>query len=232
MESPGNPRRIGWGRYRLDCAVLLFLLLVSTPVFGRPAMTRFSFDFFFGFPINLNSNLKITQEGQEDLEFTAHWKSEPFKQPLYWDIRLAYWTSESRGWALDLMHNKLILENPPNEVQGYSQTHGYNMVTVQRLWVLSGNLVSAAAGVVFAHPESTVRGQVFPETGGDIGGGYYLTGPMVGGGFGRRFGLTDLFFVSLEGRVTLSYTTTPVQGGESSLTLLGFHGLFGVGVGF
>jgi hypothetical protein len=219
-----------WKRCALavTSGVVLVLVLVS-PV---SAQDRFSGDFFLGVPINFDSNLTITQEGHEELSFNAAWETKPFEQPLYWDIRLAYWPSPDRGWALDLMHNKLILSNPPPEVQSYSHTHGYNMLTIQRLWIVSGNLILAAAGVVISHPESTVRDRVFPEQDAGILGGYDLAGPVLGGGIGRRLRLSDTFYASLEGRLTWSHSSTPIQYGESSFASFALHLLGGAGFGF
>lgn len=222
----------GRGSVPIRAGMFGLVLLASALTFAPAAAGPFTLDLFLGAPFHFDSTLKITQSGQEDLEFTADWQSNPFEQPLYWNIRLAYWTSETHGWAIDLVHDKLILANPPPEVQSYSHTHGYNFFTVQRLWLVSGNLISAAVGVVISHAESTVRGQVFLERDSDIGGGYYLTGPVIGGGFGRRFPLSDLLYVSFEGRMTWSRTSTPVVDGESSFNNLAWHVLAGLGVEF
>jgi len=214
---------------------LKFGVIILTLWFLLPESTvaaTWNLDLFLGTPLNFNSNLKITQRGEENLEFTARWRTESFQQPVYWVLRTAYWTSATRGWALDLCHNKLILDDPPPEVTAYSHTHGYNLLTIQRLWIVDGNLVLLAAGIVVSHPESTIRGRRFPESGGDLGGGYHLAGPVVGAGLGRRFSLTGTLHAALEGRLTLSYATTPVVNGESSFTSASFHFLFGLGLGF
>ncbi len=229
------------GQNRRDCCQtpashrLIFSAIILTVwclLPGYTAAATWNLDLFLGTALNFNSNLKITQRGEEDLEFTARWRTDAFQQPVYWVLRTAYWTSATRGWALDLCHNKLVLDDPPSEVNAYSHTHGYNLLTIQRLWVIDGNLVLLAAGVVVSHPESTIRGLRFPETGGDLGGGYHLAGPVVGAGLGRRFSLTGPLQAVLEGRFTLSHATTPVANGESSFTSASFHFLVGLSLGF
>jgi hypothetical protein len=176
--------------------------------------------------------VKITQASHEDLDFTAQWSAEPFKIPTYWDLRFAYWTNPTRGWAVDLCHNKLFLDNPPPEVQYFAISHGYNILTLQRIWVLSGNMVLVAAGVVVSHPENAVGHWKLNETGGHFGNGFYLTGPVVGAGVGRRLVMWKGLYGALEGRFTLSRATVPVEAGEATFTSATFHLMFGLGWAF
>jgi len=199
---------------------------------GSAQAGSFSFDIFLGAPVNFDSQLKITQAGHEDLEIDAQWSSEPFKVPTYWDLRAIYWTSPTRGWAVDLCHNKLFLDDPPPEVQYFSVSHGLNLLTCQRLWVVAGNLVLVAAGVVVSHPENSVRNRQLVETGGQYGGGYYLAGPVLGAGVGRRFMLWRGLYGALEGRFTWCHATVPVADGEASFASATLHLMFGLGWAF
>ena len=117
-------------------------------------------------------------------------------------------------------------------MQHFEHTNGYNMFTVQRLWRLSGFVLSAGGGLVITNPESTVRGLRFDTQDSFLGGDYFMSGPVATVGLGRRFYLRPRFFGALESRFTVSRATSPVVDGESKLTLAAFHLLFGLGVDF
>jgi hypothetical protein len=213
--------------------VLILLLGLLAPVACAAGTPRWTLDMFMGQPINLDGPLTITQAGQEDIDLTARWETRPFEMPYYWDVRLTYWRSANRGWALDFFHHKIYLKNEPPEVQHFEHTHGYNMFTIQRLWRLSGFVVSAGGGLVITNPESTVRGHRYSAQGSFLGGNYFMSGPVATAGLGRRFYLLQRrLFGALESRFTLSHATAPVVEGESRLTHAAFHLLFGLGVDF
>jgi hypothetical protein len=237
---PGRIRVPRWGRISSHVAAvvaaagcaLIFLLVLLVPSAGDAGTARWTLDMSMGQPINLHGPLTITQAGQEDIDLTAEWETRPFEMPFYWDIRVTYWPSPTRGWALDFFHHKLYLKNEPPDVQHFEHTHGYNMFTIQRLWRLSGFVLSAGGGLVLTNPESTVRGYRFNAQDSFLGGTYFMSGPVATVGLGRRFYLRPRLFGALEGRFTLSHATAPVVDGESKLTHAAFHVLLGLGVDF
>jgi hypothetical protein len=161
------------------------------------------------------------------LDLDAEYDTRPFDPPLCYAVRATHGRGD-RSWALDFVHHKLYLANPPAEVQRFSISHGFNLLTLQRLWPAWGATACAGAGVVIAHPESRVREKPLPEDGG--AGGYYLAGPAVALGIGKKLNLTRRFFVSVEGRVTLAYVSVPVADGEAELTNVAFHAFAGPGI--
>ena len=96
-------------------------------------------------------------------------------------------------WELELVHHKLYLQNPPPEVQAFQITHGFNFITLNRRWPVYGFGLRAGAGIVLAHPQTTIRGRAFPENGGAFGLGWYVSGPAAQVGLERRIRLNPRF---------------------------------------
>ena len=201
---------------------LLLLVLTAAPADG------FRVELFLGSAVSLPSTLTIEQEVAPSLEIDADWASRSFQGPLYYALRLSH-TSHGRGWALGLIHHKLYLVNPPPEVGNFSISHGYNLVTLERGWNASGFWLWTGAGVVIAHPESTLRGLTRPQTGGLFGDGYFVTGPSLAVAASRRFAVSRHFELGLEGRFTASWAWVPVVGGEASVPDRSLHVLVGLG---
>jgi hypothetical protein len=111
-----------------------------------------------GSAFSLHTRLTILQEGEADLRLHARYATDAFERPLYYALRVTRW-NDAQGWALELRHHKLDLENPPPEVQQFSGSHGYNLLTVCRLWRRERLDLGAGAGLVIAHPETVVRGR-------------------------------------------------------------------------
>ena len=170
----------------------------------------------------------IRQAGHDELRLTPNWSTNAFEPPLYYGWRVTRW-SDRAGWALDLTHHKLFLEDPPPEVQHFAISHGYNLLTVQRLWERDGWLRGLGLGVVVAHPESRVRGLPFDEHGGLWSTGYHGTGPTAAALLGYTRALRGRLLGSAELRVTLSHARVPISGGDARVPNLAVHGTLGVG---
>ena len=84
---------------------------------------------FFGSSISVPTPLTITQRGEPDLHFTAHWATQPFLDTWYYAGRIGVW-SGNRGWLFDFTHHKIYLTNGPAEVQQFRITNGMNLFTV------------------------------------------------------------------------------------------------------
>ncbi|AKD03957.1 hypothetical protein POKO110462_18035 [Pontibacter korlensis] len=177
---------------------------------------------------NFLTPLHISQSDAADIELRAKYCTEPFNPPVYYDIRVSTWQSE-KGWELKFTHHKLILDNPPPEVQRFSITDGYNLLTLNRLWLVYGLTLSAGAGLVITHPESTIHNVPYPEDRGIFDEGYYISGSVVEAAVTKRYYFTKKWFILGEGRVTASYVEVPVANGEAQVPNVALHGLLGLG---
>jgi len=190
----------------------------------------FSAQLFGGAAYNLRLPLVIRQDGEDNLRVNADYDTKPFETPVYYSVRLGWW-SDHRAWELEMIHHKLTLTNNPSEVEHFSITHGFNLLTVNRAWRNPWFIWRVGAGVVITHPESTIRGRTFEQSGG-IADGYYLSGPTAQIAAEKRFYMYKGFFASVEGKWTLSWVHVPVQDGSADLWNSALHGLIGVGIDF
>ena len=195
---------------------------------GSAVAADWSFQAAVGFPFDLPLPLTIRQSGEPRIDVHARWDARPFQSPLYYDLRVARRSGGSE-WSLDFLHHKLYLANPPPEVREFAISHGFNLLFASHAReVARDTWARAGAGLVIAHPESTVRGRTFGGS-GPFGGGLYPAGPVLVLGAERRFFPVGGMFFSLQGLATASWARVPVAGGEAMLTDLSVHALGGVG---
>lgn len=102
-------------------------------------------------------------------------------------------------------------------MQRVAVSHGFNVVTLLRSrGKADGTAVRLGAGIIVAHPESTVRGRELPENGGILGLGYVVAGPalqaaVVGhAGRGRPQALGEAKLVG-------AFAHVPVAGGSADM---------------
>ena len=204
---------------------LLFLLLFHT-CYGQ---TR-TFDVAVagGAVHNFRTPLHIYQKPYSTIKLDAAYATEPFNPPVYYDIRVNTLQHE-KGWELKFTHHKLILKNLPLEVQRFSITNGFNLLTLNRLWLTKGLTWSVGGGLVITHPESTVRGKSFSENKGIFNKGYYISGPMAEAAISKRLYLGSSWFMLAEARFTGAYVEVPIADGEADLFNAAFHVLLGFG---
>lgn len=196
---------------------------------GAACAAGWSFQAGVGFPFDLSLPVTIRQAGEAPIHVRPRWTTRPFARPLYYDLRIARWSAGAE-WAVDLLHHKLYLRNPPAEVQEFGVSHGYNLVFVSHAReVAPDTWARAGAGVVIAHPESTVRGRTY-DGAGSLGGGYHLAGPTVVLGAERRFFPGRGLFLSLQGLAAASWARVPIAGGSATVPDVSFHALGGVGL--
>jgi hypothetical protein len=173
---------------------------------------------------NFPTTLTIDLDGAPRMDISAEWQTRGFEMPLYYAARIARGDS-TRAWALDFIHHKVHLGNPPPGVEHYEVSHGCNLLFLSRMFISERWHAATGIGVVIAHPENQVAG--VPLT-GDLGtGGYVLTdlGEAVGG---YRW-VSASWFGTVELRVTGAHVRVPVANGFSSFQNLAFHALVGVG---
>jgi hypothetical protein len=205
---------------------ILVLVALATPS-DAFAVERWVLQIFGGAPLNFNLPLTIHQSGYPDLKVTGKFESRPFEVPWYYALRAGAWNG-NRAWELELVHNKLFLEDNPPEIQEFSISHGFNLLTVNRAWEEKGFIFRAGLGVVITHPETTIRGLSSPQDGG-IYNGYYLSGPTVQGAVEKRFHIWRWLIASVEAKLTASYAWIPIEGGHADVPNLAVHALFGLG---
>jgi hypothetical protein len=208
-------RRQGSSRrpYRAALATLALAAIGATPASAQ----RWNIHVGTGVAYNLPSSLVIEQRGASELSLTARYGTHAFETPLYYVARVEREGTSGGALALELVHHKLFLENEPPEVQELAISHGFNVVTVQRAWSRGDALRwRAGAGVVVAHPETTVRGRAQPK-GGWLDRGYYVAGPaaQLGGGLSRR--LIGRTRVGVEAKLIGARAWVPIADGTARL---------------
>jgi hypothetical protein len=206
--------------------VLLGLLLAAA--WPAPAQSQVELQAFLGSSVSLPSPLSITQAGQPDLSFTAHWATRPWLDTWYYAGRVGLWSGD-RGWLFDFTHHKIYLTSGPAEVQKFRITNGMNLFTVSRGWRRGLWSYAVGAGPVVTYPVNTVRGRKLGSGRGFLGG-YFLSGANLMASATRRFPVTSGIFVSLDGRVSTTYVRVPVAGGHASVPNAALH--FHAGLGF
>ncbi len=213
---------------RRPAVLLLALLAVAAP--RGAAAADWTVELFVGVPLGIPCPLTVRQAGQPDIAVRARYESRPFWTPIYYGWRVGRWDG-SRGWELELVHDKLYLANGPPEVGEFAISHGFNLLTVNRAWERGGLVRRAGAGIVVAHPENTVRGKTLPGDGGLLGWGYYLAGPTVQAALEKRLRIRGDLFLPVEGKATASFARVPVADGSADVPRAALHGVAGVGLG-
>lgn len=198
--------------------------------------SEWSFEVNGGFPINFNHPITIKQQGYQDLNFTAKFYSEPFKQPFFYVYRISKWRND-KGWQLEMMHQKLYLKNPPKEVQYFSITHGYNIIMLNRAFKINifnekDFIIGVGTGIVLAHAENMVRGKEFDQQQSFNNLGYYLTGPVFNASIAKKIQLGNRFYCNIETKFNTSYAKVPVVDGEATLWHSSIAIFGGVGYSF
>ena len=217
---------------RVPRVLQAFFILALLPLSSLAAQREWTAELFAGTGWSARTPLTIWQAGQPDIHIQAHWETRPWTGAKYYAFRLARWNG-NKAWAVDFTHHKLYLANTTPEVTEFQVSHGYNMLHLSRVWRVNDWILSAGPGIVFTHPENTVRGLTLdPESGGTLGGGYYLDGVSVMGAAGRRLRLNDRFFATGLAKVTLSNVTTRVMDGEAEVPNAAFHINLGIGARF
>lgn len=177
---------------------------------------------------NLETSLEIRQRGSPTIEQDADYETRPFEAPLYYSLRAGRWRDRT-GWELELIHQKIFLQNRPSQVQRFDISHGYNLVTVNRAWELRRFVLRLGAGVVIAHPENEVRGRALDPEDTNLSGGYHLGGPALQAGIEKRFELGDRWLLGIEGKASAARAEVPVAGGEADVPNAALHLLVSFG---
>lgn len=179
-----------------------------------------------GLQYNVPLPLVIRQSGHPDLRLTARFDTRPFAEVPYYDIKVGMYR---KPWAyeLELVHHKLYLVNRPPEVDTFEITHGYNPILLNVVCERWQVAFRAGAGIVLTHPQTTVRGLRFPETGGVLG--WYVSGPAAQVGVSKSLDLGRRFFAGVEGKLVGAWARVPIVDGSADVPNLSLHGLVSAG---
>lgn len=217
-------------RQHLVAALLVGVILgaAPTPASGE---ARFEVAGFLGASTSFGSGVDVSQSGYPSFQTRGTYESRSLEFPLYYAVRFS-WMRNVFSVELQLVHHKLHLVDAPPEVQQFEISHGFNLLTVNYVSHSLPVDVRLGVGGVLAHPESVVRGQVWPQDGGVFGSGYHLTGPAFVLGSGRAFSMTPHFVVVPEVFLSAARARVPVADGEAALFDVALHGTLGVGFRF
>jgi hypothetical protein len=144
----------------------------------------------------------------------------------YYDVKVGV-AREPWAFELELIHHKLYLANRPAEVDTFEITHGYNPILLNVVREKWGAAFRAGAGILLAHPQSTIRGLRFPETGGILG--WYVSGPAAQAGVSKWRDFGRHFFAGAEGKFVGAWARVPIVQGSADVPNLSLHGLVTVG---
>ena len=213
---------------------VLLLLLVRTeftlsPFDSNPAQRAKSHPYVSvatGLQCNVPLPLVVRQSGQRDITLTAHFDTRPFSEVPYYDVKVGM-NRDPWAFELELVHHKLYLANRPPRIDTFEMTHGYNPIllnAVRERWRVA---FRAGVGIVLTHPETTVRGQRFPETGGVLG--WYVSGPAAQVGVSKWLDFGHHFFAGVEGKAVGAWARVPIASGSADVPNLSLHGLVSAG---
>ncbi len=179
-----------------------------------------------GLQHNVPLPLVIRQSGYPDLRLTGRFDTRPFAEVPYYDVKVGM---ARKPWAfeLELVHHKLYLVNRPAEVDTFEMTHGYNPILLNAVREEWNVVFRAGAGIVLTHPETTVRGLRFPETGGVLS--WYVSGPAAQAGVSNWLDFGRHFSAGVEGKVVGAWARVPVVEGSADVPNVSLHGLVSAG---
>ena len=205
---------------------LTVLALLTFPVVTS---AQWRVEGWFGEALNLPTPLRLEQEGQPDINIDADWSTRPWRPTWYYSARVSRWSGNS-GWAVEYMHHKLYLDNPPPEVIRFRITNGVNNLLVERHWRRGPWEFGVGAGPTFAVPISTVRGKSYGQldSKGVFGSRYELAGATVMGAVQRRVKLLPYTHGLLAAKATLTHLDVPIAEGRGTLNNVALHFQYGL----
>jgi len=216
------------------CCTMFFWLLFLISINGSEnlyAQRNYYVEIFSGAAENLRCPLIIKQKDQPTISTKAEYSTRPFDKSYYYAVKFGFSTFK-KDWQIQFIHHKLYLENLPVDVQHFEITHGYNMLTLNKIFELRKFYFLIGAGIILPHAQSEVRHQKHLSSGGILGSGYRITGPVGLLGIGKNYQLIKHIYFNIEGQVACSAAQVPIAEGEAEVTNLSLHGLFGFGYEF
>jgi len=210
---------------------LILLFILSSTAIPARAEGPWTVEAFGGSSYSFPTPLRIRQYGYPDIDITARYETKPFEKDPYYAWRIGNWKG-NKAWELELVHQKLYLENKPAEVQEFQITYGYSLLTINRAWKSDGLIYRLGMGVVITNPSTIVRGREDSHEGGFLDQGYYVSGPTIQAAAEKKFYLAKDLFFALEGKLTASYARITINGGYAQVPNAAVHWLLGLGYDF
>lgn len=171
--------------------------------------------------------LRIQQPGEAPIHLKARYHTRPWHGSPYYAYRLGY-----RNWSAELVHHKLYLKNPTNEVQHFEVSHGYNLAMVSRAFSYHDypSLFRIGLGMVIGHPEGRIRGKTINPVRSFLGGGYHLSGLSLQAAVGPQLGIAKHWYFRPEVKLTGAWAQMPLAGGGTAkVPNIALHTLVGFG---
>ena len=216
----------------IGACLIPFYSSATLNISSKKDSSKICFEYHFGTVWNAKLPLTIVQSGYPDIYIKkADFYSEPFVSPHYWDWRFTYW-KKKYGFSFEAIHHKLYLKNKPPEVKRFGISHGYNMLVISVVRRFKYVNIHLGGGSVLLHPESTIRGKVWPEGPGFDWKGYRLRGGVLNIAASHKFKIWKRFYVNTEGKSTFSRAITPVVDGYAIVNNIALQFLFGIGIDF
>jgi hypothetical protein len=210
--------------------VVILALVTAVSVDASAGEGDLSLEFFLGTAANLETTLEVRQDDEPPIELRARYDTRALESPFYYAVRFGL-RRGAGAWELQLVHHKLYLPGPPDPIQRFEITHGYNVLTLNRSFEVRTATIRIGAGVIIAHPESTVRGRR-SDVEGILGSGYVLTGPALVLGAGKALKVSSRFFVAAEAQLIAARARVPVASGTADAPNVALHVLLGMGYRF
>lgn len=193
--------------------------------------------FYLGTSFSKNETLTIKQDGYPDITMDdVEFATKPFDSPPYYGIRLGRW-SDGHAWEVEHIHQKIYVDELPDEVQHFEITDGYNLFLFNSAWQLEKYNVISRIGIgpVIAHPQITVRGMTNHESGGgaiptvwDSDSGYQWAGAGAQIALEKEFRLNNNWLLSIEGKLSHANANIDIAGGSVSVPNTAIHLVGGI----
>jgi hypothetical protein len=191
----------------IRASTLLFLLFLNCSF-----ADNWQIEGSLGFVHNFSTELKI-----DTLSIDADYETRSFEGPLYYSIRAG-----SAFWDMELIHQKIYLQNPSGELQGFAISHGYNLLLLNYARQAGDFILRIGGGAVLAHPEVRFRETSFEP-------GYNLTGPAFQISVQKKFLVSNTLFLTGEAKFTAARASFSINEHKISAPNIALHVLFGFG---
>jgi hypothetical protein len=190
----------------------------------------------FGTSFSKDETLTIKGSGGKIVLNNANFETKPFSSPLYYGVRVSRWENDS-AWEVEHIHQKIYINDLPEEVQHFEITDGYNLFYLNHAWNLEkyGIITRIGAGFVVAHPQITVRDvETYTSGGGaipmiwDTSSGYQWAGFSGQLAVEKEFQVYENWYISLEGKLTHSKSDIDLENGSVEVPNTALHLHFGI----
>lgn len=148
---------------------------------------------------------------------------------------------DGHAWEIEQIHQKIYVDDLPDEVQHFEITDGYNLFLFNSAWQLQQHGVIARLGLgpVIAHPQTTVRSLSNHQSGGsaiptiwDSDSGYQWAGAAAQVALEKEFHLSKHRLFSIEGKLTHAKADIDIEGGIVTVPNTAIHLIGGIKYGF